>query len=261
MTAQFPLVPHDSSAAPVSGGRHCGDWGGKKRQTREPCERPAGWGTPHPGTGKCKLHGGSAPIKHGRYSVIKREELRELIEEFEADPDPLNIFPELATLRALVADYINRYEAYTEALIAWHISWRPTQRPLPAAAIGSLKELLDEYESWLDPRSEEEEAEDGPNRQHDTLDVCRGILESLETPDHGKPPQVLDIADAYRILDAIGKMVEREHKRRSANYISRPEFYRIMAAMGHVVEQANTIPDPDTRLKVINDGWLSVRLG
>lgn len=31
--------------------------GGDKKG--EPCQRPAGWGTDHPGTGRCKLHGGS----------------------------------------------------------------------------------------------------------------------------------------------------------------------------------------------------------
>ena len=31
----------------------------KKRQGEGHCERPAGWGTSHPGYGRCKLHGGS----------------------------------------------------------------------------------------------------------------------------------------------------------------------------------------------------------
>lgn len=28
------------------------------------CQRPAGWGTDHPGTGRCKLHGGATPGAH-----------------------------------------------------------------------------------------------------------------------------------------------------------------------------------------------------
>lgn len=32
--------------------------GAKKRQSAGNCRRPAGWGTDHPGTGRCKLHGG-----------------------------------------------------------------------------------------------------------------------------------------------------------------------------------------------------------
>lgn len=38
--------------------RHCG---APKRQGGGTCTRPAGWGTPHPGIGRCKLHGGSTP--------------------------------------------------------------------------------------------------------------------------------------------------------------------------------------------------------
>ena len=33
--------------------------GARKRQGEGNCARPAGWGTSHPGTGHCKLHGGS----------------------------------------------------------------------------------------------------------------------------------------------------------------------------------------------------------
>lgn len=39
--------------------------GGTKKQDNpdgtETCKRPAGWGTDHPGFGRCKLHGGSSP--------------------------------------------------------------------------------------------------------------------------------------------------------------------------------------------------------
>jgi hypothetical protein len=38
--------------------QHCG---GPKRQSEGTCTRPAGWGTPHAGVGRCKLHGGSTP--------------------------------------------------------------------------------------------------------------------------------------------------------------------------------------------------------
>lgn len=37
---------------------HCG---AKKRQGEGTCTRPAGWGTDHVGSGRCKLHGGSTP--------------------------------------------------------------------------------------------------------------------------------------------------------------------------------------------------------
>jgi hypothetical protein len=48
-TAEQP-AEHDK---PKCGGRRRGEGAGKL------CTRPAGWGTDHPGSGRCKLHGGS----------------------------------------------------------------------------------------------------------------------------------------------------------------------------------------------------------
>ena len=62
---------------------------GAKNRSGGACARPAGWGTPHPGTGRCKLHGGSVPtgsdsplFKHGLYSKHITEEQRIELEEF-----------------------------------------------------------------------------------------------------------------------------------------------------------------------------------
>ena len=48
---------------------------GAKTRAGTPCQQPAGWGTEHPGTGRCKLHGGASLRGHlhpryktGRYS-------------------------------------------------------------------------------------------------------------------------------------------------------------------------------------------------
>lgn len=35
--------------------------GANRKQGRGPCREPAGWGTKHPGEGRCKLHGGKSP--------------------------------------------------------------------------------------------------------------------------------------------------------------------------------------------------------
>jgi hypothetical protein len=58
-----------------SRGRYCG---ARKRQPTHPgetCRRPAGWGTWHPGVGRCKLHGGARRYKHGRFSKVARDHL------------------------------------------------------------------------------------------------------------------------------------------------------------------------------------------
>src|SRR5690606_10264496 len=104
---------------------------GAKTRAGTPCRRPAGWGTANAGdgngrhgVGRCKLDGGCVPVRHGRYSRIKREALRTMIAEYEADPDPLNLLPELAAARALFHDFVDRYEETTAALLAWHESFR-----------------------------------------------------------------------------------------------------------------------------------------
>jgi hypothetical protein len=39
-----------------------------------PCKQPAGHGTPHPGKGPCKLHGGCMPNVVKRYATIEARE-------------------------------------------------------------------------------------------------------------------------------------------------------------------------------------------
>lgn len=83
-----------------------------KTRAGTPCQQPAGWGTAHVGQGRCKLHGGSAgrPPTHGRYSVAKRAALSEKIEQFRNDPQAGDLRDELAVLRALLEDYLNRFD-------------------------------------------------------------------------------------------------------------------------------------------------------
>ena len=45
--------------------------GARRRGDGEPCQRPAGWGTDHPGIGRCKLHGGSTP-GHKQAAIIEQ---------------------------------------------------------------------------------------------------------------------------------------------------------------------------------------------
>ena len=56
--------------------RYCG---GKKKQGEGTCTRPAGWGTDHAGSGRCKLHGGCAPS--GRIAAMN-EAARQAVETY-----------------------------------------------------------------------------------------------------------------------------------------------------------------------------------
>lgn len=116
----------DEYAGDLPPNYYCRGWNGKRQKY---CRARAGKGTDHPGRGRCKHHGGSTPIKSGRYSTIERPRIRELIKEFEEDPDPLDLRPELDALRALFQDYVERYDEFAEALLAWHNSWESEDRP------------------------------------------------------------------------------------------------------------------------------------
>jgi hypothetical protein len=107
------------SSKPTCGAKKRGESGGQ-------CARPAGWGTDHPGTGRCKLHGGATPVGHGMRSTVHTTRLSDLIEKHLKNPDPLNLLPELAQLRAFAEDLLNRWdEIYGPdgALLAWHESF------------------------------------------------------------------------------------------------------------------------------------------
>ncbi len=68
-----------------------------------------------------------------------------------------------------------------------------------------------------------------------------------------KPRQILDIADAYRIIAEITKIVKRIEDVSAASAISRANFYRVMTEMGRVVDLV--VEDGDSR-ENIHDGWM-----
>lgn len=99
---------------------------GAKNRAGKPCQRPAGWGTHHPGEGKCKLHGGAshgAPPgerngrwKHGlraSYVPIDGEYVR-LSKLSEVLPDPakrMAFLAQMMTDRAVTAHQRTMNEA------------------------------------------------------------------------------------------------------------------------------------------------------
>lgn len=128
--------------------------GAETKSKGTPCTKPAGWRTDHTGEGRCYLHGGATPPKsHGRYSKITRPRLAELIKEFEEDQNPSDLLPELHFLRALVVDYVERYDVITDALIAWHESWKQGEnegKPRQVIDILSVGKFIGEIGSLAD---------------------------------------------------------------------------------------------------------------
>ena len=78
---------------------YCRGWNGKRKHY---CRRRAGHGTGHMGMGRCRYHGGNSVVQHGMTSRYHQVAIADMIAKHQADPDPLNLLPELATLRALL---------------------------------------------------------------------------------------------------------------------------------------------------------------
>lgn len=90
------------------------------------CKNKAGHKTGHVGDGRCFLHGGATPVKHGLRSKVQSARFKELVEFHKQNPDPLNLLPEVAQLRAHAQELMERWESIygvDGALIAWHDSF------------------------------------------------------------------------------------------------------------------------------------------
>lgn len=75
--------------------------GAKTRQGGEPCKNAAGYKTPHVHIGRCYLHGGLNPIKHGRNSTVVRAQVEAEAARIAQEPDLLDLSREVAMLKAL----------------------------------------------------------------------------------------------------------------------------------------------------------------
>jgi hypothetical protein len=122
--------------------------GAKLRNKQAHCKQPAGYKTPHVGEGRCWLHGGLTPIRHGRYSRIKHVRVKGLLAELEAqDQNVLDLEPEARLMRAMTIDFLNRYDAFVEMLEAWYNNQDKDRReqrlpPIPRR-IPELKDIQD----------------------------------------------------------------------------------------------------------------------
>ncbi|NLA83026.1 MAG: hypothetical protein GX854_00550 [Clostridiales bacterium] len=82
--------------------------GAKTKGSGEPCQRPAGWGTDHPGVGKCKLHGGASPVKHGLYSKYTSHRLADMVDKLSNDEELLDLRKTIALQQALILNILDQ---------------------------------------------------------------------------------------------------------------------------------------------------------
>jgi hypothetical protein len=102
------LIPHE----PLPGKCNA-----RKRQGEGLCKPAAGAKTDHPGYGRGYLHGGAALTKsttHGLTSRYLHVQLQAQIDKYLADPDPSNLLPELAFLRACLQRYLDLHPEITD---------------------------------------------------------------------------------------------------------------------------------------------------
>ena len=78
---------------------------------RRLCRQRAGWGTDHPGTGHCKLHGGSAPVIHGLYSKTTTNRLTDRASQLRDDPSLLDLRDRIASQSAVIEEYLSGLSA------------------------------------------------------------------------------------------------------------------------------------------------------
>jgi len=83
---------------------------GAKTRAGTPCKKPAGWGTNHKGVGKCKLHGGATPIKHGLYSKYTNHRLADMIDKLSNDDELLNLRKTIALQQSLILNILDKVE-------------------------------------------------------------------------------------------------------------------------------------------------------
>lgn len=116
MTKKKTQKTHDNSK------KFCG----AKNRKGGTCKRPAGWGTDHVGEGKCKLHGGATPIKHGLYSkyitrMISPKNLS-IIDELSDETELNELKAEIIRLRVILIELSERQIELRKTLAAGKVT-------------------------------------------------------------------------------------------------------------------------------------------
>ena len=216
---------------------------GSPKKDGSPCRRPAGWGTDHNKQGRCIKHSGR-PITTGRWSQIKRKSISEAIDHFDSDEDPLDLIPDVKLLRALIKDFIERYEAMRDALLAWH-------------DVNRLRKLLG-YCRQLERLNLDEESGLSSSLAREIVGKIAAATAALES---ARPRQVLDLADAGRLIDQCSKVAQRHHAIKSSGAITMDTFRRVHEQMALImIKHVGKLDDGSEALKRVEKEWGRVKL-
>ncbi|MBC8590621.1 phage terminase small subunit [Wansuia hejianensis] len=195
---------------------------GAKTRKGTPCLRPAGWGTDHPGEGKCKLHGGKSTgpkdknklkenknaEKHGFFSKYLPEESLNIIQEIQ-DKDPIDILwdniqiqyaaiirsqkimyvenkeemiKELKKKKEYDSESISSLEVEYEFQFAW--DRQATYLQAQSRAMAELRNMIKQYDELCksDLATEEQKAR---------IEKLKVDIEKVKGKDNDKPIEIL----------------------------------------------------------------------
>ncbi len=169
--------------------RHCG---ARSRRDGAPCQRDKGYGTQHPGRGRCKFHGGikkhgDRRIKTGLFSPYMQGALREPFEHIrKSHADLMDLSPHLELLNTLLGHLMRERDGSESGLIDWYNRF------------GSMVNMIIE--------------------SNDPGEVA-GAVTKLKAA--GKiPAGRLDIDGMARLIKDIGGLVEKMHRMKQTTSVT-----------------------------------------
>lgn len=226
---------------------------GAKTRSGKLCKNPAGHGTDHPGEGRCRRHGGVTQVKGtrfetGRYSDLRvRPRLKELIDKYAKEVDTSDLSHEITLLRALVQDYVERYDEMSAALLGWHASYS-----------AEFEEAMKLWRAQV--------------AHYVELTAERGREPNMEFPNppqpgdyQKKPRQIIDMIAVGGLIDKVGGMSDRIEKRKQQGTITLALLDQTLERLGmEVVYAAKEVGLDDVSrtalLSVIERRWHAVRV-
>lgn len=190
MTPTDPAPRHDRA--------YCG---ANRRQREGTCQRPAGWGTPHPGFGPCKLHGGSTRnhVAAGQRAMAERA-----VKTYGL---PLDIAPAEALLEEVrwtaghVAWLRERVQEVEQQALVWGMTQRVDQGATEFPGVNTTEGAVPNV--WLDLYQRE--------RKH-LIEVCKVTLAAgiEERRIQMAQQQGAEMAGVFRrVLAALGLTAEQ----------------------------------------------------
>jgi hypothetical protein len=187
--------------------------------------------------------------------VIRSEQASDYREHFAGDPDPLDLLPDVLELRVRIADFCNRYDEATDALLAWHSSFGPGWQQ-------ASQSWREDYDDWISEFMEVAEMTDAV--RDSKLSRARELVDPPPPPSPqdfaDRPRKIVDILQAGQFIVQTGKLVELIQKRDQERGLSLLELSEILKRHGvELVAAVNElIEDHELRTKLltaVSDRW------